>query len=61
LEQEILMDYLARRKKKSFYEIDGLVIIINGEYERNVADNPKYSVWLRGAMQPPIATRHNMF
>lgn len=43
LEQEILMDYLIRRKKKSFYEIDGLVITIDGEYKRNDCDNPKYS------------------
>lgn len=43
LEQEILMDYLVRRKSKSLYEIDGLVITIDGEYERNVSDNPKYA------------------
>lgn len=43
IDQEILMDYLTRRKRKSEYDIDGLVITINGEYVRNDSDNPKYS------------------
>jgi len=43
LDQEVLMDYLNRRKKKSLFEIDGLVITINGEYARNDEANPKYS------------------
>lgn len=43
LEQEILMDYLTRRKRKSLFEIDGLVVTINGEYIREEECNPKYS------------------
>jgi NAD-dependent DNA ligase len=43
VEQEVLVDYLHRRKKKSQYEIDGLVVTIDGEYIRNDCDNPKYS------------------
>jgi DNA ligase (NAD+) len=43
LDKDILQDYLMRRKKKSDYEIDGLVITINDEYTRNHSDNPKYS------------------
>jgi NAD-dependent DNA ligase len=43
VDQEILMEYLNHRKKKSLFEIDGLVITINGEYVRNDDDNPKYS------------------
>lgn len=43
IDREILTNYLIRRKKKSEYDIDGLVITINGEYTRNVTDNPKYS------------------
>ena len=43
IEQTILMDYLERRKNKSKCQIDGLVITIDGEYERNESDNPKYA------------------
>ncbi|MEK7767402.1 MAG: hypothetical protein AAB368_14325, partial [bacterium] len=43
IEQEILMDYLNRRKKKSEYQIDGLVVTIIGKYTRNDSDNPKYA------------------
>jgi NAD-dependent DNA ligase len=43
VEQDVLVDYVHRRKKKSQYDIDGLVITINGEYIRNDCDNPKYS------------------
>ncbi|AHL67609.1 NAD-dependent DNA ligase [Chloriridovirus anopheles1] len=41
---ECLMDYLTRRKRKSIYQIDGLVIVCDDmKYVRNVADNPKYA------------------
>lgn len=43
LTQETLTDYLNRRKNKSLYDIDGLVITINKTYKRNDSDNPKYS------------------
>jgi DNA ligase (NAD+) len=43
IEQTILVDYLQRRQNKSKYQIDGLVVTINGKYERNKSDNPKYS------------------
>jgi NAD-dependent DNA ligase len=43
IEQQILMDYLKRRKNKGEYEIDGLVISTLQKYVRNDSDNPKYS------------------
>jgi NAD-dependent DNA ligase len=43
IEQPVLMDYLNRRKKKSEYQIDGLVITTTDKYIRNESDNPKYS------------------
>lgn len=43
LKKKILMDYLLRRKRKSEYDIDGLVITINEEYSRKENMNPKYS------------------
>ncbi|ADO00454.1 NAD-dependent DNA ligase [Wiseana iridescent virus] len=43
INQETLTDYLIRRKKKSQYQIDGLVITVNQKYIRNEDGNPKYS------------------
>ena len=43
IEQEMLADYLTRRKKKSDYQIDGLVVTTTNKYIRNDSDNPKYS------------------
>lgn len=43
VEQEVLMDYLNRKKKKSKYDIDGLVVTIIKKYKRNDSGNPKYS------------------
>lgn len=43
IDQEILMDYLNRRKKKSEYEMDGLVVTVIEKYERDGSDNPKYA------------------
>jgi DNA ligase (NAD+) len=43
LNQKILMDYLNQRKKKSLYDIDGLVVTINEEYIREEQMNPRYS------------------
>lgn len=38
-----LSAYLSRRKQKSKYQIDGLVISVNKPYTRNSSDNPKYA------------------
>jgi len=43
IQEDTLKEYLIRRKFKSVYEIDGLVITINEKYKRNMEDNPKYS------------------
>ena len=37
-----LSAYLSRRKQKSKYQIDGLVISVNKPYTRSSSDNPKY-------------------
>lgn len=38
-----LSAYLSRRKQKSKYQIDGLVISVNKPYIRSSSDNPKYA------------------
>ena len=38
-----LSAYLSRRKQKSKYQIDGLVISVNKPYTRSSSDNPKYA------------------
>lgn len=43
ISQKTLMNYLNRRKEKSLYQMDGLVITINDKYIRNDSGNPKYS------------------
>jgi NAD-dependent DNA ligase len=43
INQKTLMDYLNRRKDKSLYQMDGLVITLNEKYIRNKDGNPKYS------------------
>lgn len=43
LNSEVLSDYLNRRKNKSKYEIDGLVIVSKKKYVRNNKGNPKHS------------------
>lgn len=40
---DILMETLIRFKKKNYFEIDGIIIQANKEYERNIDGNPKYS------------------
>ncbi len=43
LDEEKLSKYLEQRKKKSYYEIDGLVVSVNKPYKRTIK-NPKYSM-----------------
>jgi NAD-dependent DNA ligase len=43
LNSEVLSDYLNRRKNKSKYEIDGLVITSKEKYVRNNKGDPKHS------------------
>lgn len=43
LTMENLSSILAKRKEKGIYEIDGIIVHTNKEYERNVDRNPKYA------------------
>lgn len=47
----IMDDILQKRKKKSIYEIDGIIITDNNKYERNLSGNPPYSFAYKGLTQ----------
>ncbi|BCS83288.1 DNA ligase [Cotonvirus japonicus] len=48
LSVDILDDVLSKRKKKSEYEIDGLIITDNNKHVRNESGNPPYSFAYKG-------------
>jgi NAD-dependent DNA ligase len=43
IDQDVLLDYLERRRQRSEYQIDGLVVMANSVYIRNDSGNPKYA------------------
>uniref|UniRef100_A0A6C0LRN3 DNA ligase (NAD(+)) n=1 Tax=viral metagenome TaxID=1070528 RepID=A0A6C0LRN3_9ZZZZ len=45
---EILHSILEKRKKKSIYEIDGIIITDNNRHVRNTTGNPSYSFAFKG-------------
>lgn len=47
----ILDRILKKRKRKSTYEIDGIIITDNNDYERNTDGNPSYSFAYKGVNQ----------
>ncbi|RYX82389.1 hypothetical protein EON73_04330, partial [bacterium] len=51
LDFDILDKVLKTRKKKSMYDIDGLVITCNKKHSRNTSGNPSYSFAYKGMTQ----------
>lgn len=47
----ILTDVLQKRKKKSVYEIDGIIVTDNKKHDRNESGNPAYSFAFKGISQ----------
>lgn len=45
---DLIEDLLAKRKRLSKYEIDGIIVTSNEEYERNTSGNPEYSFAFKG-------------
>lgn len=43
IDEDVLLDYLERRRQRSEYQIDGLVVTANCAYVRNDSGNPKYA------------------
>jgi len=51
IDLDILDDILTKRKKRSLYEIDGLVVTDNNRHTRNLSGNPSYSFAYKGLTQ----------
>jgi NAD-dependent DNA ligase len=51
IDTNILDDILKKRKKKSIYEIDGIIVTDNNKHERNTSGNPSYSFAYKGMSQ----------
>ena len=44
VDESFLTTYFAERKKKSLYEIDGVIVCDDAVHPRNTSENPKYAV-----------------
>lgn len=51
IDLNILDGIFQKRKKKSIYEIDGLIVTDNKQHSRNVSGNPSYSFAYKGLSQ----------
>lgn len=49
--QESLSAYLRERKKKSVYDIDGIIVTNNELHKRNIKDNPKYAFAFKDVLE----------
>lgn len=49
IDLDILDEILQKRKKKSIYEIDGIIVTNNKHYDRNTTGNPDYSFAYKGS------------
>lgn len=56
IDQVILDDILKKRKEKSKYEIDGIIVNQNEVHSRNTSGNPSYSFAWKGVSQAKITT-----
>lgn len=55
LSYEFLSDYLNKRRNKSEYKIDGIIVTSIGEYDRNLDGNPEYAFAYKDILQDQIA------
>lgn len=55
LSYEFLSDYLNKRRNKSEYKIDGVIVTSIGEYDRNLDGNPEYAFAYKDILQDQIA------
>jgi DNA ligase (NAD+) len=55
LSYEFLSDYLTKRKSKSNYNIDGIIVTSIGDYNRNIDGNPEYAFAYKDINQDQIA------
>lgn len=52
---EYLSKYLKERRKKSEYQIDGIIITSTKKHERNIEDNPDYAFAYKDIIEEQIA------
>jgi NAD-dependent DNA ligase len=54
INENFLSSYFKERKEKSKYDIDGIIITNNNEYDRNTSGNPKYSFAFKELIEDQI-------
>lgn len=55
LSYEFLSDYLNKRRSKSEYNIDGIIVTSIGKHDRNIDGNPEYAFAYKDILQDQIA------
>lgn len=55
LSYEFLSDYLNKRRKKSEYNIDGIIVTSVGDHDRNLDGNPEYAFAYKDIIQDQIS------
>jgi len=55
LSYEFLSDYLNKRRNKSEYNIDGIIVTSIGNHDRNINGNPEYAFAYKDILQDQIA------
>jgi DNA ligase (NAD+) len=55
LSYEFLSDYLNKRRSKSEYNIDGIIVTSIGKHDRNIDGNPDYAFAYKDILQDQIA------
>lgn len=53
--EELLSEFLKERKKDSNYDIDGIIVVDNGNHVRNKSKNPKYGFAYKDILEDQIA------
>jgi NAD-dependent DNA ligase len=55
LNYDFLSDYLNKRRSKSEYNIDGIIVTSLGDHDRNIDGNPEYAFAYKDILQDQIA------
>lgn len=55
LTNEILSDYLVKRRKESEYEVDGIVVIDSSKEYKNTVTNPEYGFAFKAVLTDQVA------
>ena len=55
MSEDILSEYLKDRKESSEYDIDGIIVVDDGNHTRNKSKNPKYGFAYKDILEDQIA------